>query len=284
LDVWKEAGPLVQSVLVDRIRTLDETLLRALGPVLLTVLVQVLRPNVSGASSTYASVTIRRGAVLMSDALARVRNEAIAVLMGLHRDAQTDAERRAAMSTLLVATTIPLSVGYSNELLEVILENTHTIVELYSQIADYQSYELLQHLEHRFLFLYRRNQGLSADSIDDPAIVQIRDKLSEHILAFQNQINKNRGFSVYKVLVGFESVFPPAWEDPEFGYQEERRYREQEITKLVAEVTSANSEESLRILRNCAQTQSNDAATFPSVALFLERLGQTKPEIVLAYS
>jgi hypothetical protein len=50
-DVWKQAGPVVQTVLVERIRSLDEELFDLLRPVLLEILGAVLRPEVDGMSS-----------------------------------------------------------------------------------------------------------------------------------------------------------------------------------------------------------------------------------------
>ena len=50
LAVWKEAGSLVQSVLVERIANLDDGLFEPLRPVLVEVLTQVLRSEVTGTS------------------------------------------------------------------------------------------------------------------------------------------------------------------------------------------------------------------------------------------
>ena len=162
----------------------------------------------------------------MSEALARMRVNAIAVLKRLYRNAQTDAERRAVNDALSAATATPHSVPYSNELLRTILENTYDIVEFYGQIANSQSYEVLQHLEHKVFFLYRRNQALPADAAADPQISNIRDRLTQKILAFRDGINIDRIFVIYKILVGFEFVFPPAWQDPDLNYREGEIYRE----------------------------------------------------------
>jgi hypothetical protein len=55
----------------------------------------------------------------------------------------------------------------------------------------------------------------------------VRDALNASILKFRDAVNANKGFTIYKTLVGFESVFPPAWDDPHFHYEEEAAYREQ---------------------------------------------------------
>ena len=52
---------------------------------------------------------------------------------------------------------------------------------------------------------------------------------------------------------------------------------------MVAEVSDANAEEWLRIIKRCAATRSNDLATFPTLIEFLKRLAANKPTIVLRY-
>ena len=70
---------------------------------------------------------------------------------------------------------------------------------------------------------------------------------------------RTRATRLYKTLVGFESVFPPAWDDPNFDLEGEDAYREQRIDELVADVTRQNAEEWFAMLQRCAQTESNDA-------------------------
>ena len=51
----------------------------------------------------------------------------------------------------------------------------------------------------------------------------------------------------------------------------------------MAEVDETNAEEWFAIIRRCAQTESNDLATFSSFGRFLQQLGQAKPQIVLGF-
>jgi hypothetical protein len=55
------------------------------------------------------------------------------------------------------------------------------------------------------------------------------------------------------------------------------------IDELVAEVNEGNADEWFAICQRCAQTDSSDAATFPSFGLFLQKLGRAKPLIVLRF-
>lgn len=283
LDIWKQAGPLVQHLLVERIRRLNIEELTPIKPIALEVLGQVLQPEVEGTSSTYKTLTIHKGSVVPSEMLTEIRATAIEILKSLFRDAKTDAERREVAQRLSTATTTPYIGNYSNELLKTILDDTANIIEFYKEVAVDQSYELLQQLEHDLLWLYRRNRDMHSDTANDPTIAISRQSLTQQILAFRDLLNSNQEFVVYKTLVGFQSVFPAAWENASFDFEAGEEYRNQQLKKLLNEVTEENAAELFARLLRCAQTESNDLATFPSFGRFLKHLGRSKPHILITY-
>jgi ppGpp synthetase/RelA/SpoT-type nucleotidyltranferase len=280
LDVWKQAGPYVQTVLVLKVRKIDKAKVDPLRLVLLEVLDEVLKAEVHGVSSTYKGVTLRQGSAAPSDALARMRAEAIDLLMELYRTAPSEAEKRRTEAALFEATRTPNGSAYSNELLVCILDNSTAIVDFFTALAPAESYEILQAVEHKLLLLYKRNQGIAGA---DAAVAKARDALNASILKFRNGVDANKGFTIYKTLVGFESVFPPAWDDPNFNYEEEAAYREQRIGEFVAEVNEQNAKEWFAIIQRCAQTESDDLATFPVFGQFLQKLSQAKPQVVMRF-
>jgi ppGpp synthetase/RelA/SpoT-type nucleotidyltranferase len=283
LDVWKQAGPYVQTVLVQKIGKMDRINLAPLRPVLLRVLGEALKVEVHGVSSNYKSVMLSQGAAVPSDALARMREEAIDLLIELYRTASSEAEKRRTKGALFEATRMPSGGTYSNDLLVCILKNSVTIVDFLSEIAPGELYEILQTVENTLLRMYRRNQGITGLMAADAAVIKASDALNESILRFRDIANAIKGFTIYKTLVGFESVFPPAWDDPDFELAEEAAYRQQRIDAFVAEVNETNAEEWFTIIQRCAQTESDDLATFPSFGQFLQRLSQARPCVVLGF-
>ena len=283
LDVWREAGPYVQTVLVQKIRKMDKANIDHLRPVLLEVLDQALKVEVHGVSNTHESVTFRRGSAAPSDALAHMRAEAIDLLMELYRSASTEAEKRRTQAALFEATHTAIASTYSDELLVRILENSAAIVDFFATLAPTEAYELVQSTEHKLLWLYRRNQGIAREIDTYAALTNARDALTASILKFRDVVDANKGYTIYKTLVGFESVFPPAWDDPNFHYEEEAAYRELRISEFVAEISEANAEEWFAIIQRCARTESDDLATFPAFGRFLQKLSQAKPQVVLGF-
>ena len=282
LAVWTNAGPIVQHILAERILALDLHD-RSIRPVLLKVLNELLTPEVSGTSSTYKTITLSWRAADPSDALVAIRARAIQSLQRLFRASSSDDEKREVMQTLSEAFDTPHRGKYPDALLRIVLTNTLEIVQFYASEMSGLSFELRQKLEHDFLWLFRRNREMPADAERDPAIRELKHRLTAEILRFRDQINQDAGFVTYKTLVGFESVFPRAWEDPDFGVREEQAYRDREIERLVEGINDGNAAEWLGIVRRCLQTKSNDLATFPNFGKFLEQLATKRPKVALWY-
>ena len=226
LDVWKQAGHYVQTVLVQKIRAIDKARIDPLRPVLLEVLGEALKPDLNGVSSTYKSVMLSQGSAAASDALARVRAEAIGLLTELYRTASSDTEKQRTEAALFEATRTPSNSGYSAGLLACILQNSATVVHFFAAIAPTEPYEILQAVERKVLCLHQRNQGLGGVMGADPAVLKARETLDVSILKFREALDANKGFAIYKTLVGFESVFSAAWNNSNFQYEQEAAYRD----------------------------------------------------------
>jgi len=167
--------------------------------------------------------------------------------------------------------------------LVIALNDTARIVRFMTDISTEQSHILLEEFEHDCLWHYRRSNSLPPSIAGDKELATARDELSEAVLAFRDRVNADQHFVIFKTLVGFQSVFPPAWKDGDFDIHGITEYRKAEVTKLVDQVSEKTADEWFQIIANCAKTQSNDLAMFPSFGSFLDQLGAAKPEIVLSY-
>lgn len=283
MEVWKRAGPIVQVTLVRKVRDFDGDRVPPVLPVLLKVLEEALSTEVQGTTSTYNTMTLHRGSVVASDALRTMRAEAIDILCKLYRSATSANEREQIKRVLFSATGMPTSTGYSNQLLADVLIDSARVVDFFSTLAAGDSYEIIQSIEHRLLWMHRRNKGIRVAKDIDAAVLAGAGRLHESIQVFRTRADANKGFVTYKTLVGFESVFPPMWVSDGFNYDEDQAYRSKRIDELVADVTETNAADWFAIINRCAQTKSSDMATFPSFGEFLQRLGREKPSIVLGY-
>ena len=283
LSVWNRAGPFVQSILVDKIKKLDDELLEPHKPILIRCLAEILKPEVRGISFADKVATIQTGPTQMSDVLAHVRTDAISLLKQLYRTAKTDAERWSVIDTFSEGMRSPRRVENSSDLYKAILENSIEIVEFYTEMADCQGYEITRTREHELLWLYRHNCNSETADVDVSSIAEVRENLAASIMVFRDRVNRDRDFVVHKTLIGYDSVFLLDWESEEFDHERQRLHREQKIRELVKEVSQGNSEDWLTILKRCAGTESNDSADFSYFYDYLEQLGERKPEIALQF-
>lgn len=283
MHVWNKAGPIVQQVVIQRIRQLDGTIDPLCRPIIVAMLEEILEPEIEGTTSTHDAITIRTGAVSPSEDVIGIRSKAIDLLKTLFRSASDDAEKLIIVSALSNATRPPRS-GLSNVALKkMILEGINAIVRFYGEVATTLSFELTQRLEHDLLWLYRNYGRAPTNEPDDASTSEMRKRMVDAIFSFRDLVNLNHAFVVYKTLVGYESVFPPAWEEEEFEIERETSYREQLILELAKEVSDENADHWFATIKRCAHTVSNDMATFPNFAKFLEHLGRERPAVALRY-
>jgi hypothetical protein len=203
--------------------------------------------------------------------------------MNLYRSASSDLDRVSIKQALFTAAEMPVQSNFSGELLARILNDSANVVDFLREFATSDSYEITQETEDKLLWLHRRNIGVRNDKKADASVHTAADRLDESISAFRMVADANTGFTTYKILVGYNSVFPPMWDDENFDIAEAAAYRNERIDELVTQVNETNADEWLAILQRCAQTKSDDLATFPSFGEFLQKLGRSKPTIVIRF-
>ncbi|MCP1846747.1 MULTISPECIES: RelA/SpoT domain-containing protein [unclassified Bradyrhizobium] len=283
LDVWKKAGPAAQMILVQQIRGLAHDQREPLRPVLREALGEVLGTEVEGTSSSYNTVTLHWGAVVPSEVLRKLRSDALDILFDLYRTATSDQERSGTEQTIFSATGMPSQANFSDDLLIDVLNDSARVVDFYHESAPRDAYESLQRIENRILWLHRRSIGIRNDPKSNAATLTAIGMLSESIQRFREGIDANAKFTIYKTLVGFDSVFPIMWEDENSDPAQEDEYRKARIDEFVAEIDETNADEWFSIIQRCAQTESNDLATFPSFGEFLKKLSKAQPVVVLGF-
>ncbi|MDP3652300.1 MAG: RelA/SpoT domain-containing protein [Rhodoferax sp.] len=283
MQVWREHGPIAQMILVECMERLREDECCGLGPLLTTMLGEMLGTEVSGTTNSSSAVTIHRGAVVASDALRGVRTKAINLLKHLFALAAGDDQRSAVLLAFQAATRTPFSVMYSNALAQSVMDDTRTILEFQADIAPMLSLDLRQTTEERVHRSYQIYAELPKTMRDDPDLVAASARIQVAALAFRCVANADPDFVIYKTLVGFNSVFPPAWEGKEFNYEQAGAYRSNQVDTLLASVDEASADVWFDRISRYARTESNDHATFPVFGDFLERLAEAQPSIVVSY-
>lgn len=279
IDTYKQVGPMLQMALVDHLAGMSDADVDSIRPIALTVWTEALESDISGTKWKADSVVLSTGAVPASDQLREVRDKAIKALFAAYDRSTDDKQKREVLSALDAATRTPNQAQYSNELLATTLKDATQIVDFVTERAKAMSYELLQHLEHRFLFDYFRAEGLTEDPENRFGCQAEAAVLVAAIFKFRDTINADNRFVRYKVLVGFESVYPSHWSEKEFDYQGADEYRGGEANRYIDEINAADENDWFDLISHCAETKSNDLATFPVFGRFISRLAERKPEV-----
>ena len=159
IDAYNQVGPMLQMALVDYFASMSDAEVDSIRPIALTVWTEAIQSDITGAKWKADSVVLSTGAVPASDQLREVRDKAIKALFAAYDRSTDDVQKREVLSALDAATRTPDQAQYSNELLATTLKDATRIVDFVTERAKARSYELLQHLEHRFLYDYFRATG-----------------------------------------------------------------------------------------------------------------------------
>ncbi|MDE1715313.1 RelA/SpoT domain-containing protein [Chromobacterium amazonense] len=279
IDAYKQVGPMLQMALVDYLTGISNTELDSIRPIALTVWTEAIQSDITGSKWKADSVVLSTGAVPASAQLREVRDKAITALFATYDRSIDDAQKRAVLSALDAATRTPSNAQYSNELLAATLKDATRIVDFIAERAKATSYELLQHLEHQFLYDYFRAKDLVDDTENRFGSQAEAEALVTAIFKFRDTINADHQFVQYKVLVGYESVYAEHWTDTEFDFKGADEYRRQEADRYIDEINAENESDWFELIARCAETNSNDLATFPVFSNFLLKLAERKPEV-----
>lgn len=273
----------VQATLLDAIDHLGPEGWDAHRRLLTPMLGNMLSLEVSGTTHHSAKVEFKRGTLPESPELRAIRARAVHLLKAIFVRADTDAQRLAALQAIRTATRAPMQGGYSDATQELIMRSAAEVIEFHTQILPGLSLELRQACEAWVNRLYLTYMELPDKMRAQPRLVEAQAPLIAAGLRFRDAVNADPEYVIFKTLVGYESVFPPAWADRNFHYVEAEAYRQGVFPGLIDSVTDATAEAWLRRLDLFARADGTDGATFTSFGKFLGQLAEAKPAIMLGY-
>ncbi|MGY8682908.1 RelA/SpoT domain-containing protein [Bradyrhizobium sp. UFLA05-153] len=281
LNAWRQVGFGVQKVLYDAICGLPDPQKHALRPVITAVCRQFLDTDLQGTTWHFNSVSLERAAVPASTAYTDFRAGVLALLFDQYRTADSPVDKMQIEQALSTATRFPMDGG-SDDLIAMVFDNTKEVIEFFLDRVNDESFEMLQHIEHQFLWLYRRSKEMAAGELGSgiPAKAQA---LVAAIECFRDRVNAIDKFVKFKTLVGYQSVFPLEWTGDGMDIEGAQKYRAGKITEYANSVTAENADEWFEVIEFCAAVKSNDAATFPSFGEFLKQVAARNPDVMVSY-
>lgn len=283
MSAWEQVGPGVQLMVIDSLvsSTLEQRIRDR--DIVIAACESVLSPEVEGAVWSANSVMLRTGTVPANPEIVRIRKTAIGFLRELFEHSKNEAQRRQVINTLH-------QVGYSggraeatDDLRNLTLSDSAEVVEFFRAEVGTLSYELMQKLEHDYFYDYRRARDISkAKNLEKSH--EAAKALMAAIERLRDKFNSDPDFVKFKILVGFESIFPQQWnetnDDKAHDYASLDKYRNREAAKYVQSIDEKTEDDWFKLIEKVAAVESDDLATFPPFARFLTELARAKPEVV----
>lgn len=283
LDIWRDHGPDVQQRLVAQIGDMDDAALREDFALLTIVLEAVLGTEVRSTTASSSAITLHRGVVPGSPVLRALRVGALAQLERLFAHAHDDDERYRVFAAMGQAAQPPYGGASSRDLIAILIANTVVLIEFATKIVDEAGVELARRLEKRVHRYFTWHHTVRPDLSDDVELKALTAKVVASTARFRARLARVGELEIYKALVGFDSVFAEDWTQPDPGFKEVERLRTERAAQLLDEVNTDNFAAWLDRLERFAATKSDDLATFPKFAQFLESMATRHPDLMLAH-
>lgn len=283
LGVWQKYGQAVEDIILDCITELTETTRPQMTGFIAELSEQILSCEVSNETWSSTTLTMQQGALSYSNALDRLRGRTIELLKTQYSICSDDDARNDVVRALLAGTRPPYRGNYSNELMGLILRNTAAVAEFLADMAPSMSFPLRQSAEASVHRLYTMYAQLPASMREDPVLTDGRIQVRAAAQRFRDHANQDQEFVIYKILIGYKSVFPPEWTDEKLSLDAKREYRESEVTNLLGSVSEATADLWYQRLEKCANTESRDLADSTTLLPFLVKLAARQPQVALSY-
>lgn len=278
--VWERYGASVQLLLTRELIGFAPERLARLRDVVLLVCRGVFGTEIDSVEATsFDTVTFRKVGVQAHDALTEARANAVVLgLAALQASATSDAWRNS-WSALWTGAR---SAGRKDLDASLASDQMKLIVDLCTVVkgsAGRIPFDVRQQIEEDLYWGYRHLGGRAGGQ---PVDAGVTDKAAalEALVACRDVLNADIGFVTYKTLVGFRTVFVAEWNQT-IDVRDKEKLRTEEIGKLAAAVTAETLPEWVRIAVTCAETQSNDMATFPPLIQFFKAVCGRAPELGL---
>lgn len=266
---WHGLGWQPQEQILEKIASFDSDKKQKCFSAIVAACKQILSPTMSGTSSTYKTFTWRTAAVPAIDEVKKVRQKAIETLQGIYALAKNIEQKKAVLNALEAATRTPHMGEYGDDELSMIRKDSVSVLQFMKAIAVFDDMLFMQKIEHDAYWLFYR-MGEKEAAVHDVAL-EIRDALYA-----------NKEYQIFRVLIGFESVFHDWERGKESGdFDREREFRESEALKLAENIDANSFGEWKQRIISYASIRSDDLATFPYFGKFLEHFGKTSPTLAL---
>jgi hypothetical protein len=218
---------LPQLIILDKIEKWSDKDIIQYSEALNTVAKEILSPSFEGTSlKDYKTFVFHQGALPASDTLKKIRKRILMILKKAFKLYPSIRGKRKILQSLEMASHTPHQGNYSNELEEIIKNDTNELVAFYIEILSTADNEIIKTIEEQTYWFSKR----FGENIKN--LKKIRDLIS-----------KNKGYEIYKVFVGYDYRF-----SEDLDWRSAEKERKQKIQKYINQITTKNFNEWKKII------------------------------------
>ena len=280
MPVWHHHGPAAQEALLNAITRMPGDRAVTARPLIVEAARHTLGPEISGVSWTSSTLTLSHAPVVVSDRLNHVRDKAIALLKKIFATAADDKERRTVFNALQNAMCLPQVSKIPDTLVVRVYRDTADILHFLTDCVDEMGNLLRQSVEHYVYHQYRRLRKVTGAK-ENPDIAEVRDAVIRTAISFRDRVNAIEDYTIFKTLVGFETVFLFEWDasDDDDVIAAQDRQRKENMRTLLASINENNADDWFFRLDRYAATESNDLDPFPYLGNFIADVIEGNPTL-----
>jgi hypothetical protein len=234
----------------------------------LTLLEGMLSTSMEFTQWSSNTMTLSRATTPANGDVVAVRQRSISFLIKLYSLFEINSQKLSIIRALNAATRAQNMRVEDKSYEEMISANAQEVLAFFAQIVGHEDLQVVQKIENDSYWIHYHSPS---------------DNVKSAALEVKALIDDNKEYAIYKILVGFESVFgnwSTSQRDESFALgSQESRIRD--AIDIASRVASDGFEVWRRRILAFAQTESNDLATFPVFYEFLAEVANLFPDFAL---
>lgn len=281
LAIWKKFGAAAQQVVLDGIASLEPGKAQACRPLLVTMLKEVLSPDLGGTSWKSDAVIFHQGVVPASDHVRALRTSAIDWLEKWLDESGQDGDRLQILSGLREACTGPAHGNLDAGLAKILLDDTTRVCGIMTARASGWGLELRRWCEVDALHTHYRYHMLRPDLAEMPELVAAQKAAVDGLLSLRDLLNADAEFFLYKTLIGHDTIRPAAWDGDHFDYNRTDAWRAERYAVIVGEITPQTVADWMTTLYRFIEAVGSDGGHLTPLRTCMHKLAREKPDVAV---
>ena len=282
IPIWNQVGAGVQLTLTDELVELGAERRALIRPVVLLVCRAALGSEMNHSEATsFNTITFSKATVGPHETLVAARRKAITLGLEALAASDTSKQWRESWNCLWSGTQGGIGGTKDASIRKMQFELMRELCSVVEKDRTRIPYDVLQEIEENLYWAHRRlGRKKDADSEKADEREPLEREIQAALVGCRDALNCDTRYVAYKTLVGFRTVLIEEW-DGEIDVVEKERRRGERIAAYAEAVTAETRDYWLRLIVDCAATESDDGATFPPLTKFFNLISEQRPRIAL---